>query len=208
MYKIGIIGIGFVGNAMKKSFEEKKINIVCYDKFKASQKFEELIECECIFLALPTPFSEKINQFDKSAIFEVCERLNSFEYKGNIVIKSTIETGTTNMLASKYPEINFLKNPEFLTARTAYDDFHNQKHIVIGLSNYCIEKKTMILVNFYHENYPDSEISIVSSDESETMKLAANSFYAVKIQYFNEIYDYCNKLNIDYNNVKNLMLKN
>ena len=23
-------------------------------------------------------------------------------------------------------------NPEFLTARTAYEDFHNQKHVVLG----------------------------------------------------------------------------
>ena len=40
------------------------------------------------------------------------------------------------------------------------------------------------------------------------MKIGINSFYAVKIQYFNEIYNLCNKIGISYDNVKNTMLKN
>ena len=40
------------------------------------------------------------------------------------------------------------------------------------------------------------------------MKLSVNSFYAVKIQFFNEIYLLCDNLDISYNVVKNTMLKN
>ena len=40
------------------------------------------------------------------------------------------------------------------------------------------------------------------------MKLFCNSFYATKIQYFTEVKLLCDKMNIEYNNVINLMLNN
>ena len=39
-------------------------------------------------------------------------------------------------------------------------------------------------------------------------KLALNSFYATKVQFFSEIFLLCEKTNINYNEVKNLMLNN
>ena len=66
----------------------------------------------------------------------------------------------------------------------------------------------MVLTSFYQQYYPNADISVCSSTESESMKICCNSFYAVKIQFFNEIYSLCNKINCDYSVVKNLMLKN
>ncbi len=40
------------------------------------------------------------------------------------------------------------------------------------------------------------------------MKSFVNCFYAVKIQFFNELYKLCQKNGSDYNTIKNLMLKN
>ena len=40
------------------------------------------------------------------------------------------------------------------------------------------------------------------------MKIFANSFYAVKVQFFNEMYDLCDKMDSDYKKVKDLILKN
>ena len=40
------------------------------------------------------------------------------------------------------------------------------------------------------------------------MKLTANTFYAVKVQYFTEIYLMCKSNNVEYNNIRNLILKN
>jgi len=40
------------------------------------------------------------------------------------------------------------------------------------------------------------------------LKLFCNSFYASKIQIFTEFYLLCQKLNIDYNKVRNLMIDN
>ena len=40
------------------------------------------------------------------------------------------------------------------------------------------------------------------------MKIFLNSFYAVKIQFFNELYLLCDKTKTNYNNILDLMLKN
>ena len=40
------------------------------------------------------------------------------------------------------------------------------------------------------------------------MKIFCNTFYAVKVQFFTELYLLCKKMNCDYDTVKQLMLKN
>jgi len=60
----------------------------------------------------------------------------------------------------------------------------------------------------YSLYYPDAHISICSSDESESMKIFCNTFYAVKIQFFTELYILCKKLGFSFETIKKLMLKN
>ena len=208
--KIGIIGLGFVGSAMFTSFKQLNVNICGYDKYKDSNinsTFEQVITSNILFLCLPTPYDSTIHEYDKSAIYSICEQLVQSNYNGIVIIKSTIELGTINFLESKYP-LKYIHNPEFLTARTAFEDFHNQSHIVLGKGSLINDLDFKQVINFYSSFYPNAKISECLAVESESMKLFCNSFYSVKIQFFNELYLLCNKLNIDYNNVKNLMLAN
>lgn len=207
MTTIGIIGLGIVGGAIYKSFKLKNIDIYGYDKFKKSDTYEQCLLCDIIFLCLPTLFNENIKEYDKTNIYEVCDLLGKFNYDGIVVIKSTVEPSTTENLCIKY-KLKFVHNPEFLSASSAFEDFHNQTHIVLGKSNNINDIDFNILVEFYKKNYPDAKLSISSSNESECMKIFCNSFYAVKIQFFNELYLLCEKHNINYDNVRNLMLKN
>ena len=204
---IGIIGLGFVGGAMYKSFKEKGINLYGYDKFKESDSLELCLKSDILFLCLPTQFNEVSNSYDKSCIEETLLILDSI-YKGIVVIKSTVEPLTTEDFQSRFPSLKFIHNPEFLTARTAFEDFHNQSHIVLGKSNKITDEDIEIIKTFYKSNYPNAEISVCSCTESESMKIYLNCFYSVKIQFFNELYLLSNKMNCDYNVIKNLMLKN
>ena len=204
---IGIIGIGFVGNALQKSFEKKKLKLCLYDKYKNIGSFEKILNSDILFLALPTNLNDK-KLLDKKDLISTCNNLNLNGYSGIIVIKSTVEPNTTDILAQNFTDLTFVHNPEFLSARTAEFDFHNQKHIVLGKAITCSENKLIILSNFYKKYYPEAEISVCSSIESESMKIFCNTFYAVKIQFFNELYDFCDKLEIDFTNVRDLMLKN
>ncbi len=208
---IGIIGLGFVGSAMRKSFEEKGVeDIRAYDKFKDGGigSFKECLDTEILFLALPTPFDEYKAEYCKDAIHEVCQQLEDNKYNGVIVIKSTVEPETTKKLSAKYQNLRFIHNPEFLTARTAYEDFHNQEHIVLGKGDNATDEDLIKLKKFYHIFYPTAEISLCDSNESECMKIFCNCFYSVKIQFFNEMYLLSKNIGSDYNNIRNMMLKN
>lgn len=208
MINISIIGLGFVGSAMKKSFEEKGCNVIGYDKYKESDKFEMCLKNNIIFLALPTIYDENKHEYDKSCIIEICEELVKDSYKGLVIIKSTVEPNTTLELSNLFPLLKFIHNPEFLTAATAYEDFHNQKHIVLGKGPNVSNEEVKCIVDLYAYLYPTAEISLCTSTESESMKSFVNCFYAVKIQFFNELYLLCQKNNCNYEVVKDLMLKN
>ena len=62
--------------------------------------------------------------------------------------------------------------------------------------------------NFYKKYYPEAEISVATSMESESMKIFCNCYYASKIQIFNEYYLLCEKNGSDYKKIIGLMLKN
>ena len=209
MLKLGISGLGFVGNSMLESFLEKKVNVIGYDKYKniGVGLFKDLLNVDIIFLALPTKFDENTQTYDISEIIDSCEFLNSEKYNGLVVIKSTVIPGTTEELSNKFQNLNLIHNPEFLSAKTAFDDFHNQKHIVLGITEKCNFEKYLSLKNFYSSNYK-CLISECKSNESETMKCFANSFYAVKIQFFTEMYLTCKSNGSNFEEVRNMMLKN
>lgn len=202
---VGIIGIGFVGDAMHHSFIKLGIPTKPYDRYKNIGKFEDVLDTKIVFLCLPTLFNPETSEYDKSALHEICKLLKEHQYHGLVVIKSTVEPNTSETLAQKY-NLKIVHNPEFLTARTARIDFHNQKHIVLGKTS--IVDSDSDLQFFYEKYYPNAEISFCTSLESESMKIFCNSFYAQKVQIFTEFYLLCQKNGSDFNRIHELMLKN
>ena len=209
--KIGIIGLGFVGSAMHNSFKEL-INdkIVTYDKYKLGGigSLENCLKTDILFLALPTQYNKTTGKYNKLAIFETCDYLNTNNFRGSVVVKSTIEPETVDLLSDKYENLSFIFNPEFLTARTAFADFHNQKHIILGKSKNCLDYKYDQVVKFYQKNYPDAEISKCSALEAESVKIYLNCFYAAKVQFFTELHQLCKANKTDFNKIRDIMLKN
>jgi len=207
--KIGVIGIGVVGGAVYKSFQNKNIDtLLAYDKYKNIGTIESMFDVDIVFLCLPTLYSYESKSYDKSSIHEVCQILEKNDFKGLVVLKSTVEPQTTETLSNVY-NLSFCHNPEFLTASTAYEDFENQNHIVLGRTSNCDEEHFRMLEKFYQETYPEADISKCMSNESELMKIGVNNFYSVKIQFFNELYLLAEKQSFtNFNIVKDLMLKN
>ena len=68
--KIGIIGIGCVGSALERDFTEKNIDVISYDKYKNNGigTLEDTLECDIIFLCLPTLYEPEIKEYNKSQI--------------------------------------------------------------------------------------------------------------------------------------------
>lgn len=215
--KISIIGLGFVGNAMYQSFLNKIDSlhitdyiIYGYDKYKNNGigTLTDCLDSDIIFTALPTSYCEKKMCYDNTPTLEVLTELNNLGYNKIVIIKSTVEPLFTEDLSPKFPNIQFLQNPEFLSAKTAYEDFHNQTHIVLGRTKNFSDDNFVKVKKFYSVFYENAEISECSSSESECMKIFCNSFYAVKIQFLNELYSLTQSLNLDYDVIIKLMLKN
>lgn len=201
-----VCGLGVVGTAVFNCFLERKLNPIPYDKYKDGGIGvpEDMLMANLVFLCLPTPFSGELQEYDKSAIHDVCSFLSKNRYEGLVVLKSTVEPGVSISLADKY-KLRVTHNPEFLTAQTAQEDFENQSHIVIGTkSNQDREQ----LSTFYKKHWPKAIISYCTPSESEMMKLGVNCFYATKIQFLNELFLFSQQKEINYNTVLQMMLKN
>lgn len=213
MNNIGICGLGVVGSAVVNSLLKHNFilnnTLFIYDKYKDDKykNFDVINNTDVVFLTLPTPFSRDKKCYDIDSIRETLDKLKTIKYNGLIVIKSTLEPLITDNLAREF-NLDIVHNPEFLSAKTAHEDYHNQKHIVIGKSVVCNEIKLKHLIDFYKKYYPDALISICSASESESMKIFSNSFYATKIQFFTEMFMLTQKINVNYKTITDLMIKN
>ena len=210
MISVGIVGLGFVGGAALKSFTLKGAHVKAFDKYKDGGvgSIDDVLQCQIVFLCLPTLYSEDLKAYDKSAIKEVCGQLEQHCFGGLVVVKSTVEPETTNKLTDEFPLLRIAHNPEFLTARTAFEDFHNQDHIVLGKGPKATKEDMELLRSFYATHYPEAKISMCTAMESESMKIMCNSFYASKVMLFNEYYLLCKKNGADFETIRELMLAN
>ena len=207
-YKVGICGIGFVGNAIMQYLNSLKyISLVVYDKYKEINDFKLLLDTDLLYICLPTSYSAEIKTYYMKEINDTITALSICQYKGVILIKSTVLPDYCMNMNKLYPELIIVHNPEFLSAKTAVSDFAQQSHIVLGFTEQSLQT-TNYIKEFYIQLFPQADISVTNSECSALMKLGCNSFYATKIQFFTEIYLLCEKLNISYDEVKELMLKN
>tara|TARA_B100002051_G_scaffold106341_1_gene101447 strand:+ start:1144 stop:1989 length:846 start_codon:yes stop_codon:yes gene_type:complete len=205
---VGVIGIGFVGGAVVRSLRNKGITVATYDLHRESGEFEDVESCSVVFLCLPTQYDEREKRYDTQALEATCKRLHGREFAGVVLVKSTVEPGTMQRLAKNFPGLQLIHNPEFLTAATAQEDFDKQGHVVLGATDGVRLPSMRLAESLYARHYPSAIISKCTAMESESMKIFANSFYAVKIQFFNEMHAVCQKTGADYDRVRNMIVRN
>jgi UDPglucose 6-dehydrogenase len=191
MLKIGIMGLGTVGNALAKWFDNNLFTCA-YDKYKpAKNSIEQINECEIIFICVPTP--DSINGCD---ITEVEDAVSKLDGEKIVVIKSTVIVGTTEILQAKYPQHKFIFNPEFLSEKEPYARFTNPDVQIIG---YTKQSANTEVLNKVFNILPKAKKDVlITATEAEMVKYMENSFLGLKIIFGNQFYDLCEKLDIDY----------
>ena len=199
---IGIIGQGFVGNAVFNKFKNY-YNVLTFDldKTLCNSSFEKINnECKYIFVCLPTPMNK-----DGSCHIGIVEDLliklnkNSKEISQSkiVVVKSTIPPGTTKKWNDKFDNLSVVFNPEFLTEANAVKDYENQNRIILGGP----KNETLQLNSIFSKVFPNAKIINTNSTDAEMVKYTTNSFLAMKVSFANEIYQICKKVNADYDKV-------
>lgn len=189
---IGIIGGGVVGKATAKAWIGHCDSIRVWDVLPTLSTYplKETVQSNIVFVCLP---ENSVEQFFGSLWME--------ERTRNYILKSTVPIGTTRFLSENLGYPNLLHCPEFLTERTADWDAKYPRLLVIGkpggwnsMDEYCDHPIFQKLT----DRFTGIPVMPCSSDESEAMKLIMNGFFATKVAFFNEVHALCEKLNLDW----------
>ena len=200
MHSIGIIGNGFVGSAVASGFSSHAdVKVYDIDPRRSSHTFEEVINSEFIFVAVPTPMNiSDGNKIDLRIVQDTFRKIDSNNQskgtKSIILLKSTAIPGTTDTLQEEFPNLRIVFNPEFLTERNARLDFINTSRIVLGGSpEDCRRCEEM-----YQARFPHTPIICTDPRSAEFIKYMCNCFFATKISYMNEMKQAVDKLGLDW----------
>ena len=207
-----IIGNGFVGKATQILSENNpniKMMIYDIDPQKCQPlgtKLEDLRECDIIFICVPTPM-DKNGRNHLGIVESVVASLKKVVdlSKTYIVIRSTVLVGTSDQLGCYFM-------PEFLTERNWKEDFQNCSDWLFGLVGESkdqdddFKKKIKNLWRLAHKNgnIMSNRIHFINNKEAEMTKYFRNTFLAMKVSFCNEIYDYCQNREIDYDVVRRM----
>ncbi len=205
--KLGIIGYGFVGQAVANGFQTAsggKDTIIWYDKFKDGSSIDEVInKSEFIFVCLPTPMKQDETGIELSIFEEMIPQITKYTDNTDkiIVIKSTVTPGTTAKFETSFPNSKFAFNPEFLTEANFLEDFLNAERTVIGANNDLVSRRLTVV---FRQRFPKQKIFQTDPTTAETVKYFANAYLSMKVTFANFFYDYCQKLGIKYEEVKKM----
>ena len=218
MKSIGIIGVGFVGGAVRQGMVHA-FDVCCYDKEKGcsyhkkggditvklnpreeyASEFDWILKNTDgpIFVCVPTPMASEGGCHTEIVRSVVGSLDNKTSKKRVVVVKSTVVPGTTDSINDKVDNLYVCFNPEFLTERNSVEDFKNQTRIVVGVPR----KASSVVKAMYQVAYPKVPVTKTSSEIAEMVKYLTNTFLAVKVSFANEIKLLCDQLDVDYDKV-------
>ncbi len=193
MYRIGIIGKGFVGSAVAHGFSnsvgyEADVRVYDKEKNKSLNSLAEVLDTDYVFVSVPTPSNPdgSINlKILEDCIEEINQSLENTNSKSPIIlIRSTIIPGTSERIQNKYKNLKIVFNPEFLTERSANFDFISQTRFILGGKPENVEKVSEL----YRHRF-GSSISIIETNfqSAELIKYVCNNYFAMKVSFLNEM---------------------
>ena len=198
--KIGIIGQGYVGTALKEGFQDF-YQVETYDKYDLGKsthsKISDIVELsDVIFVCVPTPMRQDGSCYT-GIVEEVIREINENANGQIVVIKSTVPPGTTDRINEEYSHTTTIFNPEFLTEANFIQDFKNQSRIILGGDR----KGTNKVRQIYSRIFPNATIVKTGAKHAEMVKYFTNCFLATKVSFANEMYNICQQLDLDYDKV-------
>jgi UDPglucose 6-dehydrogenase len=229
---VGFLGGSIAYTLLKNKEKFNTYDIVDYDKIKCHGKFnyfrslpnlvlnsEVNDKINVYFICVPTP-SGVNGECDTSIVNNVVKKLSELiKKKSIIIIKSTVSPGTTRRLSEIYTNdiIDVLFCPEFLKENFANEDMYNANFALFGTNgdeklNSTLKKLFENVIykhkqlNFFEKVCGKVEFKTIFGkfEEMELFKYTVNTFLATKIIFFNEIHEVCEKLKIDYQELKTL----
>jgi UDPglucose 6-dehydrogenase len=201
---IGVIGYGYVGRATGEGFGTNPANkVFWFDKYKESPNTltEVIDKSDFIFICVPTPIFADYSGMDMSIVESVVDQVAP-KISGTdkiLIIKSTSLPGFTKKMEGKYPGVNFVMNPEFLTQKNANNDFLKPHRTIVGCDNkdigFRIQKLYATILSKDHKYF------VMDTVSAEVAKYMSNLMLASKIILANEFYFLSQKVEANYNDI-------
>ena len=198
--KIGIIGLGTVGSAIKKVFE-KTHQIYVHDIVLDTNLTDVTHNCDLAYICVPTPTLQETGVCDISAIKSILSKLDP---GFSAVIKSTVIPGTTDLLQKEFKHLKLAFCPEFLRSSHATNDFMEQEILVVGT-------KHEELADIIHSHHIQAGIDVqdgffkTTPAQAELVKYAINSFFAMKVIFGNQYQELANRMGEEWGPVKQIL---
>lgn len=198
MKSIAVHGIGMVGGAFSRFYEDQGFDVRKIDPPKGMD--DAIEEIELHFLCVPTPYKKEGVGFDLTYVHQAMKKIQEarFDQPTIVVIKSTVLPGTTASLQQAYPSYTVLFNPEFLTEKNADKDMQFPDRQILGY----VDDRGRAACNQVMQLLPKAEYqATMSATEAELVKYFGNAFLATKVIFSNMMYDFCESLGLDYEKV-------
>ena len=185
--KVGVIGNGFVGEAISFAFSSvADMYVFDTDPFRCLNDIESVHNCDFVFVCVPTPMYEDGSQ-DLSYVESAFKMATDIPI---YILKSTVLPGTTESLSNRYPNFKIIFSPEFLTERTAKLDMLTQARIILGGELSLTEKAKALFI----KRFKSKNIIQTNSKTAELIKYMNNTFFATKVSIMNEFKLLCNRI--------------
>jgi len=184
-----------VGGSVARYLESRGMKPILYDPPRGLDSKEEINKAEMVFVCVPTPYDEEKGGFDLSFVRTA---LSILENEKIIVLKSTILPGSTDQIQAEFPQHKILFNPEFLTEASADQDMSYPDRQIVGYTekSFNVAKDVVLIL-------PLAPFErIVPAKVAEMIKYYNNTWFSTKVIFANQVYDVCEKMNVDYDLVR------
>lgn len=168
-----------VGRAHHELLKDKHEILIHDPELRYHSSFDSV---DCIIVCVSTP-QRHDGSCEMANVYEVIESAPDVP----ILIKSTISVEGWKMLIDTFPNRMLNFSPEFLRAQHAIEDLRAMDTMLIGGTS-CTFWAGVFNVS----------CEIADPEELILAKYARNSFLALKVAFFNQIYDLCDALDVEY----------
>lgn len=193
-----ILGYGVVGQATAAVFGvEKHYDVV---PERSNMTIEEVAACDFVFVCLPT----LVNEDGEYKVEEIKKMIGTVDmYSGSpiFIIRSTVYPGFAEELKGLILSPRIVSNPEFLNEATAEQDAKNPPFVLLGGESKYVEK----VVGFYQARIKGAPFITTDNTSAEMAKLAMNAYFATKVIFANQLYDFCRSMGANYSTVKKVL---
>jgi UDPglucose 6-dehydrogenase len=215
LYKVGIIGYGVVGKGVHRVLDDYIQTI--YDPADWGNDLISLDKTKFIGLdmavvAVPTNTAEDGKSCDTKQVQSTLEWLEEINFKGVVMIKSTLPPSELIRFESNHPNLRIVFSPEYMgeskyfTPYWKYPDPLDMRTHTWQIFGGKREDTRVCLEIFKRKLSVDTQYFQTDLVTASLAKYIENSFFAMKVTFVNEWYDIAKNYKVDWNELREMWL--